>query len=100
MNEEQTHRLSVDLDDNVGVIDLFVTISGITPCIDGLSETDSSVNISFDAPPSKITEEDTENYVRLEIARERIDFFMVFIFRVELYQNIQINDSDYGCWQS
>jgi len=66
LNEEQTHRLSVDLDDNVGVIDLFVTISGITPYIDGLSETDSSANISFDALSSKITEEDTENYVRFE----------------------------------
>ena len=63
MDEERTHRISVDLDDNAGVIDLFVTITGITPVLETVNDSEISTNIALDVIPSKLTDQDIENYV-------------------------------------
>jgi hypothetical protein len=63
LDEEQTHRISVDLDDNAGIIDLFVTITGIAPLQEGINENDTSSNIALDVIPSKLTDQDIEKYV-------------------------------------
>jgi len=62
LDEERTHRISVDLEDNVGVIDLFVTITGIAPVQELTNDIETS-NSSIDILPSKITDEDIEYYV-------------------------------------
>jgi hypothetical protein len=66
LDEERTHKISVDLDNNAGVIDLFVTITGITPVPDITNENETSSNIALDVIPSKLTKEDVENYVCIE----------------------------------
>ena len=69
LDEEHTHRISIDLDDNAGVIDLFVTISGITPMMEGMNESDTASNMTIDVIPSKLTEEDVKYYVSLKVIR-------------------------------
>jgi hypothetical protein len=64
LDEERTHRVSVELDDNTGVIDLFVTITGTTPLQDVTSDVDSCLNLALEVIPSKLTEEDIQDYVR------------------------------------
>ncbi len=66
LDEERTHKISVDLDDNAGVIDLFVTITGITPVPDVSNENETSSSLALDVIPSKLTEEDVENYVCIQ----------------------------------
>ncbi len=66
LDEERTHKISVDLDDNAGVIDLFVTITGITPVPDVSNENETSSSLALDVIPSKLTEEDMENYVCIQ----------------------------------
>ena len=63
MDEERTHKVSVDLEDNVGVIDLFVTITGIVPVQESINDAETSSNSSLDIVPSKITDGDIEYYV-------------------------------------
>lgn len=71
LDEEHTHRISIDLDDNAGVIDLFVTISGIPPLMDAMNESDTASNLTIDVIPSKLTDEDVNNYV--SIKQDQID---------------------------
>lgn len=66
MDEERTHKISVDLDDNIGIIDLFVTITGIVPVTEGMNDSETSSNIAFDIIPSKITDDDIEKYVCIQ----------------------------------
>ena len=66
--EEQTHRISVDLDDHAGVIDLFVTITGTNPTQEAANESDNSSNTVLDFIPSKLTDDDIERYVCIEIS--------------------------------
>ena len=64
MDEERTHKISVELDDNAGLIDLFVTITGITPSLELTNDSgETSSNISLDFIPSKLTDEDIQKYV-------------------------------------
>lgn len=67
LDEERTHRISVDLEDNVGVIDLFVTITGIAPVQELTNDIETSSNSSIDVLPSKITDEDIEYYVCIKV---------------------------------
>ena len=66
LDEERTHRLLIDLDDNAGVIELFVTISGIAPGQELSNEAETLSTTSMDILPSRITDEETEHYVSLE----------------------------------
>ncbi len=63
MDEERTHKMAVDLDDNAGVVDLFITITGIAPLFEAINDSETSSNIALDVIPSKLTDEDIENYV-------------------------------------
>ncbi len=63
MDEERTHKISVDLDDNAGIIDLFVTITGITPLPEAINDSETASNAALDVIPSKLTDKDIENYV-------------------------------------
>lgn len=63
LDEERTHKISVDLEDNVGVIDLFVTITGIAPVQEVINEAETASISSLDIISSKITNEDIAYYV-------------------------------------
>ena len=69
LDEERTHRLSVDLEDGAGIIDIFVTITGTTPQQEATSEGDSANNVALDAIPSKLTPEEIQHYVRIDARR-------------------------------
>jgi hypothetical protein len=66
LDEERTHQIAVDLDDNAGVIDLFITITGIAPLSEAINDSEISSNIALDIIPSKLTDEDIENYVCIQ----------------------------------
>lgn len=72
LDEERTHRLSVDLEDGAGTIDLFVTITGTTPQQDATSDGDSSNNVALETIPSKLTQEDIQHYVRINARTKRV----------------------------
>jgi hypothetical protein len=63
LDEERTHKVSVDLDDNSGTIDLFVTITGTTPSQEASNDGESANNAVLDVIPSKFTDEDLQRYV-------------------------------------
>lgn len=65
MEEERTHRIPVELEDNAGVIELFVTITVTTALQEVMSDGDSSSQIALEWIPSRLTEEDIEHYVCL-----------------------------------
>jgi hypothetical protein len=63
LDEERTHRISVDLEDNAGIIDLFVTITGTTPLQEATSDGDSTSNVVLENIPTRLSEADIEHYV-------------------------------------
>lgn len=63
MDEERTHRIPVELEDNAGVVELFVTITVTTALQEVMSDGDSSSQIALESIPSRLTEEDIEHYV-------------------------------------
>lgn len=63
LDEERTHKISLDLDDNAGVIELFLTITGIAPLQDASNDVDSACNAPLESLPTKLTDEDIQNYV-------------------------------------
>ncbi|CAF1446188.1 unnamed protein product [Adineta ricciae] len=69
LDEERTHRLLLDLDDNAGVIELFVTISGIAPAQELSNEAETLSTTSMDILPSRITDEEIEHYSLLSSLR-------------------------------
>lgn len=64
LEEEQTHRIAVDLEDTTGVIEIFVTIAVTTALQEATNDGDSLSQVSSDVIPSKLTNEDFERYVR------------------------------------
>lgn len=94
LDEERTHRLSIDLDDNAGVIDLFVTITGITPFLDGTGETDSITNLSIDVVPSKLTNEDIETYSFLKTLKSITPINDVGKVEIKIYQARDLSAKD------
>jgi len=62
--EEKTHRLSVEIEDSTGIIELFVTITATTALEEATSDGESSANIALDIMPSKLTDADFKHYVR------------------------------------
>lgn len=64
LDEERTHRISVDLEDGAGAIDLFVTITGTTPLQEATNDGESANNVVLDAIPSKLSDDEIERYVR------------------------------------
>jgi hypothetical protein len=64
LDEECTHKLSVDLDDNAGVIDLFVTITGTTPLQEAANDGETASSVALDYIPTKLIDEDMQHYVR------------------------------------
>lgn len=63
LDEERTHKVSVDLDDKAGTIDLFVTITGTTPALEASNDGENSSSAVLDVIPSKLTDEDLQRYV-------------------------------------
>lgn len=63
LDEERTHPISVELEENAGVIDLFVTITGTTPWTEPNNDGENSSNTSLEIIPSKLSEKDVEHYV-------------------------------------
>jgi hypothetical protein len=65
LDEERTHRISVDLEDGAGVIDLFVTITITTALQEALSDGESSSQVALDSISSRLTDEEIQHYVRV-----------------------------------
>lgn len=76
MDEERTHRISVELEDGTGIIDLFITITTTTTLQEATSDGDSSVNVALETIPSRLTDEDYKRYVRNFILK----FLYIYIF--------------------
>ena len=74
LDEEKTHRLSIDLDEDAGTIDLFVTISGIAPIQETTNDSQTLSNIDLDVVPSKIRDEDIQHYVCI------VEFYSFVLF--------------------
>ena len=64
LDEEHTHRISVDLEDGAGVIDIFVTVTVTTALQKALSDGESSSQVALDSIPSRLTNEEIQHYVR------------------------------------
>jgi hypothetical protein len=64
LDEERTHRISVDLEDGAGVIDIFVTVTVTTALQEALSDGESSSQIALDYIPSRLTKDEVQHYVR------------------------------------
>ena len=69
MDEDRTHKVSVELEDNTGIIDLFVAITGTTPFQEATSDGDSCLNVASDTIPSKLTDDDIHDYVCRNVFR-------------------------------
>lgn len=64
LEEERTHVIPVDLEDDAGTIDLFITITGTTPFQEATNDGESTANVVMDSMPSKLSNEDIQHYVR------------------------------------
>jgi len=67
LDEERTHRINVELEDGTGVIVLFVTITVTTVPQETINETENSSQVPLEFIPSKLTSEDFERYVCLNL---------------------------------
>jgi len=76
LDEEQTHQIAVDLDDNAGVIDLFLTITGIAPLSEAINDSEISSNIALDIIPSKLTDKNIENF--FFIKKKKKEFYLFY----------------------
>jgi hypothetical protein len=65
LEDERTHRISIDLEDGAGIIDLFVTITGTTPLQEATNDGENSNNVALDVIPSRLSDTDIGHYVSL-----------------------------------
>ncbi len=79
LDEERTHRRSVDLEDGTGVIDLFITITVTTALQEATNDGENAANVALDVIPSRLTEEDIRYYVRNKKEKREISF-VFFLF--------------------
>lgn len=63
LEQEKTHRKTIELEDGCGMIDIFITITGTTPTYENINDNDSLASVALDVIPTKINEEDIERYV-------------------------------------
>ena len=63
MDEERTHRIPVELEDDAGVIDLFITITVTTALQEATNDGESSSLVALESIPSRLTDEDILHYV-------------------------------------
>lgn len=63
LEQERTHRKTIELEDDAGVIDVFITITGTTPLQEATNDGESSANVVLETMPSRLTSEDIEHYV-------------------------------------
>ncbi|CAF0832577.1 unnamed protein product [Adineta ricciae] len=94
LDEERTHRLLLDLDDNAGVIELFVTISGIAPAQELSNEAETLSTTSMDILPSRITDEEIEHYSLLSSLRSMKSIRDVGLVEVKIYQARDLSAKD------
>ncbi|UJR36030.1 hypothetical protein I4U23_028768 [Adineta vaga] len=94
LDEERTHRVSVDLDDNAGVIDLFVTITGITPAQELTNDSETLSNTSMDIIPSKMTDDDIQYYNFFSILRSIKPLIDVGMVEIKIYQARDLSAKD------
>ncbi len=63
LDEERTHRISVDLEDGAGVIDIFVTVTITTALQKALSDGECSSQVALESIPSRLSDEEIQHYV-------------------------------------
>jgi hypothetical protein len=84
LDEERTHRISVELEDGTGVIDLFVTITITTALQEATNDGDNSSQVALDVIPSRLTDEDIKRYVR-HFEENFIFIIFRFCFFIEIF---------------
>ncbi|CAF1174131.1 unnamed protein product [Rotaria sp. Silwood1] len=94
LDEERTHKILVDLDDNAGTVDLFVTITGIAPSQDVTNDSETSSNIALDIIPTKLTDEDIKNYGFFSTLRSIKPILDVGKIEVKIYQARDLSAKD------
>ncbi|CAF0731605.1 unnamed protein product [Rotaria sordida] len=94
LDEERTHKISVDLDDNAGTIDLFVTITGITPSQDIANDSEIYSNTALDIIPTKLTDEDIEQYKFFSTLRSIKPLRDVGKIELKIYQARDLSAKD------
>ncbi|CAF3277495.1 unnamed protein product [Rotaria socialis] len=92
--EEQTHKLPVELEDNAGTIDVFITITGTTPLQEATNDGDSSCNVALEYIPSKLTDEDIGRYKLLSTFRSIVPIFDVGKVEIKIYQARDLSSKD------
>ena len=82
LDEERTHQISIDLEDDAGILDIFVTITGTTPLQGAINTRESSANVAFDSIPSKLSDKDIKNYVRNGISYLKLKINFALFHRI------------------
>lgn len=98
LDEEKTHKISVDFDDHVAVIDVFITITGTAPSAESLNDGETSFNTTMtttiETVPSKLTEKDVERYTFLSSIRSIQPVFDVGKVEIKIYQARDLSAKD------
>ncbi|CAF0922999.1 unnamed protein product [Adineta steineri] len=94
LDEEKTHRISVELENNTGFIDLFVTITGIAPIQELINDGETSSNGSIDVIQSKITDEEIEYYSFFSTLRSILPILDVGKVEIKIYQARDLSAKD------
>ena len=87
LEEEKTHRISVDLEDDAGVIDLFLTITVTTALQEATSDGDSSANIALDVIPARLTDAEIQHYVYMNKKQKRNICIYIILCFLEIFFN-------------
>ncbi|UJR10042.1 hypothetical protein I4U23_014264 [Adineta vaga] len=94
LNEERTHRIPVDLEDNAGVIDLFITITQTTALQEATNDGDSASNIALDAMPSRLTAQEMNRYSFFSTLRSMNPVTDVGKLEVKIFQARDLSAKD------
>ncbi|CAF3927185.1 unnamed protein product [Adineta steineri] len=94
LDEERTHRIPVDLEDDAGVIELFVTITQTTALQEATSDGDSSTNVALESMPSKLTEKDINHYTFLNTLKSMNPITDIGKLEIKIYQARDLSSKD------
>lgn len=102
LDEEKTHKISVDFDDHVAVIDVFITITGTAPSVESWNDGETSFNTTMtstiETVPSKITEKDFERYVSR--SNDEKPLSSIFFDFLDIFIVDSIDSADFRRWKS
>ncbi|CAF3636677.1 unnamed protein product [Rotaria sordida] len=94
LDEERTHLIPVDLEDGAGTIDVFITITVTTALQEVTNDGENSLNVALDCIPSKLSENDFENYNFFSTLRSISTMFDVGRLEIKIYQARGLSSKD------